>query len=241
MNLKPLSRSATAAHDETLALSPESIRGRLLEAAGEVFAEVGFRNATVREICRRAGANVAAVNYHFGDKETLYVEVLRHSQQKAFAKYPPLLGLAADAPPEEKLGAFVRSFLLRIFDEGSIAWFGKMMSREMVEPTAALDSLVAERLQPMADLLRGIVAVILGRSPRDEAVRLCCFSIVSQCVFYHHCRTMISRLFPEQRLDASAVEQLAGHITRFSLAAMKHLPDPETQRSKPDSAMRRRR
>jgi hypothetical protein len=37
---------------------------------------------------------------------------------------------------------------------------------------------------------------------------------------------MISRLFPEQRLDASAVEQLAGHIARFSLAAMKHLPDP---------------
>jgi len=233
MNLKPLSGVATTAHDET--------RRQVLEAAGGVFAEVGFRNATVREICRRAGANVAAVNYHFGDKETLYVEVLRHSQQKAFAKYPPLLGVAADAPPEEKLGAFVRSFLLRIFDEGSIAWFGKMMSREMVEPTAALDSLVAERLQPMADLLRGIVAGILGRSPRDEAVRLCCFSIVSQCVFYHHCRTMISRLFPEQRLDASAVEQLAGHIARFSLAAMKHLPDPETQRSKPDSAMRRRR
>src|SRR6516164_4153082 len=233
MNLKPLSGVATTAHDET--------RRQVLEAAGGVFAEVGFRNATVREICRRAGANVAAVNYHFGDKETLYVEVLRHSQQKAFAKYPPLLGVVADASPEEKLSAFVRSFLLRIFDEGSIAWFGKMMSREMVEPTAALDSLVAERLQPMANLLQGLVAEILGCPVHNEAVRLCCFSVVSQCVFYHHCRTMISRMFPEQRLDASAVEQLAGHIARFSLAAMKHLPEPEIQRPKPDSAMRRRR
>jgi hypothetical protein len=52
---------------------------------------------------------------------------------------------------------------------------------------------------------------------------------------------MISRLFPEQKLDVSAVEPLAGHIARFSLAAMKHLPDPETQRSKPGSARRRRR
>ena len=232
MNFNLLSGAQAAVPDET--------RQQLLEAAGAVFAEVGFRNATVREICRRAGANVAAVNYHFGDKEALYVEVLRHSQQKAFAKYPPLLGVAADAPPEEKLGAFVRSFLLRIFDGGSFTWFGKMMSREMVEPTEALDSLVAERLRPMADLLRGLVADILGRSPRDEAVRLCCFSVVSQCVFYHHCRTMITRLFPEQKLDASAVEQLAGHIARFSLAAMKHLPDPETQRPKPDSARRRR-
>jgi AcrR family transcriptional regulator len=233
MNLKPSSGAAAPGQDET--------RHQLLEAAGEVFAEVGFRHATVREICRRAGANVAAVNYHFRDKETLYAEVLRHTQQKAFAKYPPLLGVASDAPPEEKLRAFVRSFLLRIFDDGSIAWFGKMMSREMVEPTDALDSLVTERLRPMASLLQGLVAEILGRPAQDESVRLCCFSVVSQCVFYHHCRTMISRMFPEQRLDASAVEQLAGHIARFSLAAMEHLPDPETSGSRSGSTQRRRR
>jgi AcrR family transcriptional regulator len=225
MNLKSVTGPVADPHDVT--------RRQILEVAGGVFAEVGFRNATIREICRRAGANIAAVNYHFGDKETLYAEVLRHSQQKAFAKYPPLLGVGAEAPPEEKLRAFIQSFLLRIFDGSSIAWFGKMMSREMVEPTEALDLLMKERMRPMADLLRGIVAEILGCPPEAENVRLCCFSVVSQCVFYHHCRTMISRLFPEQRLDASAVEQLAGHIAGFSLAAMKHLSDPETPKSRP--------
>jgi TetR/AcrR family transcriptional regulator, regulator of cefoperazone and chloramphenicol sensitivity len=233
MNLRSLSGVEAPAHDET--------RRQLLEAAGEVFAEIGFRNATVREICRRAGANVAAVNYHFGDKETLYAEVLRDSQQKAFEKYPPLLGVAADAPPEEKLRAFIRSFLLRIFDSGSITRFGKIMSREMVEPTGALDLLLAVRIRPMADQLRGLVAEILGRPPDEEPVRLCCFSIVSQCVFFHHCRTMITRLFPEQRLDAAAVDPLAGHIARFSLAAMKHLPDSKAAGPKPAWAARRRR
>ena len=219
MNLKSTARAAVDAHDET--------RRQLLAAAGEVFAAAGFHHATVREICRLARANIAAVNYHFGDKEALYGEVLRYAQQQAFEKYPPLLGVTADSPPEEKLRAFIHSFLLRIFDRGPVAWFGKIMVREMIEPTGALDSLLKERIRPMADQLLGTVAEILDCPPTDKKVRLCSFSVVSQCVFYHHCRTVISRLFPEQALDAEAAEQLADHITRFSLAAMKQLPEPK--------------
>jgi AcrR family transcriptional regulator len=208
--------SEVAGRDET--------RRQLLEAAGEVFAEAGFRNATVREICRRAGANVAAVNYHFGDKETLYAEVLRYAHGRALEQYPPLLDVANDAAPEKKLRAFVLSFLLRIFDNGRAAWHGKLMSREMIEPTAALDSLVEERMRPMAGQLLGIVAEILDRPAGDERVRLCGMSVVSQCVFYHHCRPVVSRLFPKHLpQDTENIERLADHITRFSLAAMKHL------------------
>ncbi len=212
----------------TEASLPDETRRQLLEAAGEVFATAGFRNATVREICRRAGANIAAVNYHFGDKETLYAEVLRYAQQKAFEKFPLLPGVGAMARPAVKLQAFIRSFLLRISDQGSTAWFGKMMLREMIEPTGALDALLKERMRPMADQLRGIVAELLGCPPGDERVQLCSLSVVSQCVFYHHCRRVVAQLFPEQQLDATTVEPLAGHITRFSLAAMKHLPEAET-------------
>jgi AcrR family transcriptional regulator len=228
MNLKPSAGPNAELHEET--------RQQLLEAAGDVFAEVGFHHATVREICRRAGANIAAVNYHFGDKEALYIEALRESQHRAFEKYPPLLGVSADAPPEDRLRAFVRSFLLRLFDSGPVTRFGRMMSHELVEPTDALDLLLKERIRPMADLLRGMVGEILGRPATDEQVRLCLFSVVSQCVFFHHCRTMISRLFPEQRLDAQAVDALAEHIARFSLAALKHLPDAKTRKSKPSPA-----
>src|ERR1700677_1949623 len=108
------SKSSAISDDQNLDVT----RRHLLEAAGEVFAEAGFRDATVREICRRAGANVAAINYHFGDKETLYLEVLRYAHGKALAKYPPLLDVPDDAPPEKKLRAFIHSLLLRIFDKG---------------------------------------------------------------------------------------------------------------------------
>ena len=204
----------------TVGANPAETRRQLLEAAGEVFAEAGFRDATVREICRRAGANIAAVNYHFGDKETLYAEVLRYAHGRALEKYPPLLDVPADAPAEKKLRAFVHSFLLRIFDKGPTAWHGKLMSREMIEPTAALDSLVEERMRPMADQLRQSWRTSSAAPANDERVRLCGMSVVSQCVFYHHCRPVVSRLFPKHPPeDAASIERLADHITRFSLAA----------------------
>jgi AcrR family transcriptional regulator len=207
----------SASHDET--------RRHLLEAAGEVFAEAGFRDATVRAICRRAGANVAAISYHFGDKEALYLEVLRYAHGMALAKYPPMLDVPDDAPPEKKLRAFIHSLLLRIFDKGPTSWHGKLISREMIEPTAALDSLVEERMRPMVAQLWKIVAEILDCPLNDERVRLCGFSIVSQCTFYKHCSPVVCRLFPNKLpQDAASIAHLAGHITQFSLAAMKHLP-----------------
>ena len=51
---------------------------RLLEAAGEVFAESGYRGATVRQICEKAKANLAAVNYYVRDKDGLYLAVMRY-------------------------------------------------------------------------------------------------------------------------------------------------------------------
>src|ERR1700744_1640925 len=154
----------------------DATRNQLLEAAGGVFAGGGFRNATVRAICQRAGANVAAINYHFGDKETLYVEVLRYAHGKALDKYPLLLDVAEDAPPEKKLHAFVHSLLLRIFEKGPNSWHGRLMSREMIEPTAALDALIEERIRPTHSALAKIISEILKCSPTDERVVFCVFS-----------------------------------------------------------------
>lgn len=198
-------------------------RQQLIAAAAAVFAEVGFRAATVRAICDRAGANIAAINYHFGDKGKLYLEVLRFTQEEALEKYPTNLGLKADAPPELRLKAFIRSFLFRIFDEGPIAWHGKLMSREMIEPTAALDALVAEKIRPQAQQLSSIIRELLGPSATLRQSRLCGMSVVSQCLFYHHCRPVVSRLFPDQKFTRNDIENLAEHIASFSIAAIKQL------------------
>src|SRR5438067_5425823 len=197
-------------------------RQRLLEVAGMVFAEQGFKCATVREICKRAGANVAAINYHFGDKQGLYSETLRYWVRESLAKYPPNLGVDESATPEQKLHAYVRSFFWRIFDEGRPSWYGKLMAREMIEPTHALDVCASETMRPISEILRAIIRQIVPGIGEDD-LRRCACSVVGQIVFYHHCRAAIDKVFPGQCFTAHEIEKLAEHVTQFSLSALRSL------------------
>jgi TetR/AcrR family transcriptional regulator, regulator of cefoperazone and chloramphenicol sensitivity len=194
---------------------------RLLEAAGEIFAEHGYRATTVRQICEKAGANLAAVNYHFGDKEGLYMAVLRSVPVANAEKYPAHLGLTPDASAEQKLGAYIQSLLHRVFDDGRPGWHTKIIAREMIEPTRALDTLLEEVARPVHQELASIVRELLDGAASDEAVRLCSLSIMSQCVYYHHARPVIRRLYPEQKYGAEDIARLTDHIMKFSLEALK--------------------
>ena len=213
-------------------LSPDT-KSRLLEAAGEVFAEVGFKSATVREICQKAGANIAAVNYHFRDKEGLYRAAIEFTAGCALAKYPIGGGVDAAAPAPERLRVFIRTYLNRLLDEGRPAWHGKLISREMVEPTAALDHLAETFARPQYTRLRGIVGELLGPGASEELKRRCAASIVGQCLFYKLCRPMIQRLMPEQGYDGDSLDALACHIAEFSLAAIESLRQGSTKARTP--------
>lgn len=215
-------------------------RQALLEAAAEVFAREGFQRSTIREISQRAGANVAAVNYHFGDKEGLYAEVLKQQGELAQSRFPALAGLPAGAPPQAQLAAFIRSFLQRVLSEELANRHGRMMAREMVEPTAALDRLVREVIQPQANLLHRIVQDLLSPDADPATVRLCGLSIVGQVLFYAHCRPVLTRLEPRKAYDFIEVERLSNHITQFSLAALQTFARPRRPRKHPAPRKTRR-
>ncbi len=196
---------------------------RLLEAAGEVFAECGFRQATVREICRRAHANVAAINYHFHDKQGLYEAVLKYALARVRNNYPTGHGPVTPDNAEQELHDMIAARLHAVFDLGQTAWHSKLMSREMIEPTEALDALVKEELEPFFQRLQSCVRAILGSEVSDEQVRRCAFSISSQWVSYHSNRQVISRLDPAMKFGPEDIDALADHIAQFSLAALRGL------------------
>ena len=207
--------------------SGDDTKRRLLDAAGEVFSRQGFKAATVRTICRMAHANVAAVHYHFGGKEGLYEALLSEAFENGLRRHPPDMGLPASAPAEERLFAFIHSFLLRMLGDGKSAWCGKLMAREMFEPTQALDQMVDRHILPLSAYLRAIASEIIGNGagPEDALVRRCGMSIVGQCQYIFRSRTIIDRLAPEMRFDAAGIHALAEHITRFSLFALKKFAD----------------
>ncbi|MGA2192283.1 MAG: CerR family C-terminal domain-containing protein [Nitrospirota bacterium] len=195
-----------------------SSKQRILEAAGEIFAENGFRIVTVREICRRAGVNVAAINYHFGDKEGLYKEVLSRWQAAAYQRYP--LEVNGYEPPEEQLKSFIRAFLFRMLGNGRPSWFGKLVAREFIEPTAALDMLIENTIRPTYITLSAIVKRLLPEGASEEEVSLSCASIIGQCIYFHNARHVMERLHRQSSYMAEEIEGIARHVTEFSLRAL---------------------
>jgi AcrR family transcriptional regulator len=194
-------------------------RQRLLEAGLEVFARDGFRGATIERICRRAGANIAAAHYHFGDKERLYAAVFEHAERRARADARP--DAAPKGTPEDRLRAHVTSFLHRLLDPNRPAWIAQLLAHELVDPTPALDRFVRRRMRANHEQIAHIVRELApGVSP--ETVRLATLSVVAQCVFYRNSAAIVSRLYPN--LDpAREVDRLADHVTRFSLAGIARL------------------
>ncbi len=201
----------------------QDTKERLVAAAGEVFAERGYREATVRDICARAGANIAAIHYHFRDKAGLYEAAFAHWAAVALERYPPDMGAGPGATPKERLLAFVRSFLFRIFDRGAPGIYGRLMSRELRDPTAALDARVEETIRPLAALLISLVRAVARGRISKRAAEQGARSVVGQIVFYAHCRPVIDRLFPEQRYAPRDIERLARQVTSFSAAGIRAL------------------
>jgi len=195
-------------------------RGKLLAAAGEIFAEKGFRNATVAEICLKAGTNVAAVNYHFGSKETLYREAWRHVFAQSMAAHPPDGGVAADAPPEERLRGQVTSLLDRIVDENNREF--RIMQREFSNPTGLLSEVMREEIRPLQQRTEKLVRELLGPQVTEQEVQFCEVGIISQCInpVVVRSRAKAGDETKDGLRGITDIEAYARHVVTFSLAGL---------------------
>lgn len=201
----------------------QQTKERILRVACEVFAERGFHNTTIRDICQQAQVNVASVNYYFNSKDELYETVCKYIFGLSVEKTDPQFALDEKRCPEEKLGGFIEALLLTVLHKDRSNWREMIMGREMIDPTKALNIVIDDLIKPRFQQLYGIVKTLLGGNANEETVRRCCLSITGQCLYYRFCQPVVLQLNPQQTYDRAGIEKLAEHITEFSLHALNQL------------------
>lgn len=198
-------------------------RQSLLEAAGAVFAKKGFWSATHEEICNRANANLAAINYHFGSKENLYIETWKYSFEKSLEKYPTDGGSLSKDPVEKRLRGRILSILRRISDPESYEI--DIMLKEMANPTGLLTEVIVSKMEPGKRDFDSIIREIIGKGVKEEQIGLCHMGIISMCFGpMLHLRSVNedSQMQKPEFLPLDlGVERLADFIVRFSLAGIR--------------------
>ena len=196
-------------------------RDRLLQVAAEMFADRGFKKVTIREISAAAQANVAAVNYHFGDKDALYRAVV----QRAIEAMRETNDLSREAgrgtPPETQLRAYIRVFLSRLTGHDRLSWIHRLMSREMEGPSEVTRLVLREVLEPRMQHLSAIVGEIAGLPPDDPRVMRAVLSIQGQILLFGRpIAPRTPQLWARLLADSPVA---ADHIANFSIAAIRGL------------------
>src|SRR5262249_2119669 len=196
--------------------NPDNPRERLLEAAGEIFAEKGFKGATVREIIDRAGVNIAAVNYYFRDKERLYIEAVKNAACVDPNEPEPPLSWTPSTPPAAKLAGTHPFPPPKFLHPSRPEWMSRLIMRELTQPSEACTELVREYIEPRSKILLGVVRELLPPGTPPRRIFLTAFSIVGQCHFYASHKPIIRLLIGEDEYQRLDLTTLAEHITQFT-------------------------
>jgi AcrR family transcriptional regulator len=197
-------------------------RSRLLDTACDVFCEKGFRDAKVADICRRAGTNVAAVNYYFGGKDALYREAWRLAFERDIVPDPEL---SPEALPEDCLRSRIHGLIQKFVSRTSSGQFTRMYLMELANPTGLIDEGWRRMIEPKRQQLLKIIRMLIGPEAPDNDVFFCELSIINQCRGFLIIQPQDLEYLLRQPLTPGLIQRMADHITKFSLAGIYALRD----------------
>lgn len=209
---------------------------RILDAAERLFSEKGYEATSVRDITQEAGCNLAAVNYHFGNKENLYRQVfirqftlIRNQRLAGIAAY--LENQAESYTLEGLIRAFAATFLSACNacssgDGNERERWSQLLSREMLDQRLGSDIFLHEVIVPVRDAFRSALdKVFPGLS--EQNVMMCMTSIVGQMMHLHIMHKMffgINRDNLENMPEHFRNFDLAvDHVANFSAAGIRHI------------------
>ena len=198
-------------------------KDRILDGAEALFAEKGFHAVTVREITRAAHCNLAAVNYHFGNKQNLYIEVFRSRWIPRARRVQTCFKEVLSAQDGLSLANIVHS-LAEAFLKGPLTdderlRHSQLMIREMAKPGLATEILVDEVVKPFFGELVILLGPYLPENADRERVMLDIVSIFAMVMYFNFARLPIMRVTGEE-YDEAFKDRLVEHIVRFCLTGL---------------------
>ena len=211
--------------DKKIENESEPARTRILQAAVQLFADDGYKLASVRRICEAAHVNVAMVNYYFHGKEELYLAAFDYARELAQASAADVAAASAQAqlPPAEQLRLAIEALVSDMLRSGSASLFSRLVARELIEPTAAIHKLAERNVRPQHALFTSLIRGVVGPAMPADVVQKCVFSVIGQVVFYARSRIVHELVVPEITYDEAGIADIARHIAAFSLAALDGL------------------
>jgi len=194
----------------------EATRARILETAGQLFAERGYADTTSKAICERAQCNMAAVNYHFGSRDGLYLALLKEVH-KHLVSLDYLTRLAHSAqPPRHKLEIFLDGLTASLLNADS--WHIRLWAREVLAPSPHLAGIIDTEALPKFGLISAIIGEITGIPAGDPALTRCVLSVMAPCmvllIIHRDMNSPIQALFQQPAAD------LAAHLKTYAFAGL---------------------
>ncbi len=213
--------------------SDKPVQERLLDAAEALFCEHGFEGTSVRDIAAAAGCNIASVNYYFGGKEKLYLEVWRRHlklmRQARIASIEKVMSQRSGRPSlEELLASYADAFAGPLVDKRTGGRFIRLMAREMVDRHLPQNIFLEEMIIPvMTALQQALIKVCPGLS--EANARLAILSVVGQLVHTVCAETMLEQSnYPQ--MPKFELAEVVRHIVKFSAAGIRACAETKDDR-----------
>jgi AcrR family transcriptional regulator len=199
----------------------QTTRQRLLEVAGQVFAEKGFDRTTGKEICEQAGINTAAVNYYYGGIEGLYAVVVQEAHNRFVTFAATKAAIADKTDARAKLEAILELIVRTIVGPTLSSWVLRVIGREVVAPSPVLERLRDKEFLPKTRILKSIVSELMGLPEDHPAVARGCVSVMAPCfMLLIFDRDTLKRAFPSLGLGTDDATALVRHMVQYALAGL---------------------
>jgi len=193
-------------------------KAQLIEAAIAVFGAAGYDGASTRALAKEAGANLAAIPYHFGGKRELYLaaaQVIADYARDRFAEVIELLDGSAAADPGRCLGEALAHLLEIVVENAEPHSWTSFLARCVYENDEAYALIHETAVAPLVDRLSLTAAMLADRDLDSEAIRLHISAIVTGIVSLRFLRGILFRSMMWEKMSDHAILQMKDIIRTF--------------------------